>query len=296
MAGKSPATVAPPDRVILQLNNRNSTAQPPSLTRVLIPGSETLMPNALPVYFRWLSHRRSPDDVKVRFLGKGEEVIFNWSKTSASRSVKIISGIFLFSFFQTRLLLPARNGRPEQTCSKGRAARQEKLRPQHKCVFLDSFYGVISWLLFRLIDVTDLLRRVRRCDLYLLALASLTILLRKPTITTTDVSGGDFLPTRQCPYCGQPVHGSLAECPHCHETIPELRADAPAPRRSEAGRRIIRRGLLCMLLAAVIHYFAGGYSAMQLPFPIQPAVTVYLAPLLFLAGLGLTLYGLLFAP
>ena len=144
-----------------------------------------------------------------------------------------------------------------------------------------------------MIDVTVLLRLVRRRDRYLLALVSLTILLRKPTIITTDVCGGDFLPTRQCPYCGQPVHGSLAECPHCHETIPELRADAPAPRRSEAGRRTIRRGLLCMLLAAVIHYFAGGYSAMQLPYPIQPVGTVYLAPLLFLGGLGLSLYGYL---
>ena len=46
-----------------------------------------------------------------------------------------------------------------------------------------------------------------------------------------------------------------------------------------------------MLLAAVIHYFAGGYSAMQLPYPIQPVVTVYLAPVLFLGGLGLSLYG-----
>jgi hypothetical protein len=46
-----------------------------------------------------------------------------------------------------------------------------------------------------------------------------------------------------------------------------------------------------MLLAAVIHYFAGGYGAMDLPFPIAPVVTVYLSPLLFLGGLGLTLYG-----
>ena len=46
-----------------------------------------------------------------------------------------------------------------------------------------------------------------------------------------------------------------------------------------------------MLLAAVIHYFAGGYSAMELPYPIQPVVTVYLAPVLFLGGLGLCLYG-----
>ena len=46
-----------------------------------------------------------------------------------------------------------------------------------------------------------------------------------------------------------------------------------------------------MLLAAVIHFFAGGYSAMDLPYPIDPVVTVYLSPLLFLGGLGLTLYG-----
>ncbi|MGA2901351.1 MAG: hypothetical protein ABSF40_14055 [Candidatus Acidiferrales bacterium] len=104
------------------------------------------------------------------------------------------------------------------------------------------------------------------------------------------------MPTRQCPYCGQPVHDSLAECPYCHETIPELRAAAPAPERPDVGRTKIRRGLLCMLLAAVIHFFAGGYSAMKLPFPIQPVVTIYLAPLLFLAGLGLSLYGFLFAP
>ena len=46
-----------------------------------------------------------------------------------------------------------------------------------------------------------------------------------------------------------------------------------------------------MLLAAVIHYFAAGYSPLQVPFPIQPIVTVYLSPLLFLGGLGLTLHG-----
>jgi ABC-type thiamin/hydroxymethylpyrimidine transport system permease subunit len=47
-----------------------------------------------------------------------------------------------------------------------------------------------------------------------------------------------------------------------------------------------------MLLAAVIHYFAAGYSAMTLPFPINPLLTVFLSPLLFLSGLSLTLYGL----
>jgi len=44
-------------------------------------------------------------------------------------------------------------------------------------------------------------------------------------------------------------------------------------------------------LAAVIYYFAAGYSAMNLPFPISSIVTVYLSPLLFVSGLGLTIYG-----
>ena len=99
------------------------------------------------------------------------------------------------------------------------------------------------------------------------------------------------MPTRQCPYCGKLISAHLVECPHCHETIPETRVSAPV--HSNTGRKKIRQGLLYMLLAAVIHYFAGGYSAMQLPYPIQPVVTVYLAPLLFLGGLGLSLYGYL---
>jgi hypothetical protein len=71
--------------------------------------------------------------------------------------------------------------------------------------------------------------------------------------------------------------------------IPEV----PRPRRlASDGRREIRRGLLYMLLAAVVYYFAGGYSKMNLPIAIAPAVTTYLSPLLFLGGLGLSLYGL----
>ena len=94
--------------------------------------------------------------------------------------------------------------------------------------------------------------------------------------------------TRQCPYCGKLLPISRSQCPHCRETLPEMRIVRAA---SVAKRSQIRRGLLYILLAAVIHYFAGGYSAMDLPFPIAPVVTVYLSPLLFLGGLGLTLYG-----
>ena len=53
----------------------------------------------------------------------------------------------------------------------------------------------------------------------------------------------------------------------------------------------MRRGLLYMLLAAVIQYFSGGYSGLELPIPIHPAVQEYLAPLLFLSGLGMVVYG-----
>jgi hypothetical protein len=72
--------------------------------------------------------------------------------------------------------------------------------------------------------------------------------------------------------------------------LPEIRV--PEQRHVEKHSEI-RRGLLYMLLAGVVHYFAGGYSAMNLPFPINPVVTVYLSPLLFVSGLGLIVYGFL---
>jgi hypothetical protein len=88
------------------------------------------------------------------------------------------------------------------------------------------------------------------------------------------------------------VSALLTQCVYCREAlpaVPQIRGDRA---RSMEGRNKIRQGLLCVLLAAVVHYFAGGYSLMQLPFPIQPIVTIYLSPLLFLSGLGLTSFGL----
>jgi hypothetical protein len=78
------------------------------------------------------------------------------------------------------------------------------------------------------------------------------------------------------------------QCPTCREALPQVREAArpQAERPSE-----IRRGLLAMLLAGVIHYFSGGYSSMNLPYPINPVITVYLSPMLFLSGLGLIIYG-----
>jgi hypothetical protein len=67
-----------------------------------------------------------------------------------------------------------------------------------------------------------------------------------------------------------------------------MTASHPIERRGQ-----IRSGLLLTLMAAVIHYFAGGYSGMDLPIPIGAPVTAYFVPLLFLSGLGLTLYGFL---
>jgi hypothetical protein len=94
--------------------------------------------------------------------------------------------------------------------------------------------------------------------------------------------------TRQCPYCGKLLPRNRPQCPHCRETLAEVPIVRVAP---VAKSSHIRRGLLYMLLAAVIHYFVGGYSAMDLPIPIAPVVAVYLTPLVFLGGLGLALYG-----
>ena len=103
-----------------------------------------------------------------------------------------------------------------------------------------------------------------------------------------NCSQGQAGATRQCVHCGKPVRMHLRQCPFCREMIPEV----PRPRRlgSDGGHEI-RRGLLYMLMAAVIYYFAGGYSEFKLPLTISPVVTTYLSPLLFLGGLGFSLYG-----
>ncbi len=95
---------------------------------------------------------------------------------------------------------------------------------------------------------------------------------------------------RTCVYCGKSFAAHLNRCPFCREEVPEVRLSRV---RGPDGRAQIRRGLLYMFLAAVIHYFAAGYSApLQVPVFVIPLVTNYLTPLLFLSGLGLSLYGL----
>lgn len=93
---------------------------------------------------------------------------------------------------------------------------------------------------------------------------------------------------RHCPFCGVLVATNLSQCPHCREAIPPV----PVTYHStpDSGRSI-RRGLLYMLLAAVAYYFASGRSGYKIPIQVNPLVTMYLLPLLFAAGLVLSLYG-----
>ena len=98
--------------------------------------------------------------------------------------------------------------------------------------------------------------------------------------------------TRRCVFCGKYMGGHLTQCPFCREAVPQVQLSR---REGPNGRQQIRHGLLYMLLGAVIHYFAGGYgNPIQVPLPasVLPLITQYLTPLLFLGGLGLTLYGL----
>ena len=82
----------------------------------------------------------------------------------------------------------------------------------------------------------------------------------------------------------------LTQCPFCREAVPQVQLTR---RSGPSGRQQIRRGLLYMLLAAVIYYFAAGYAApLWLPVQILPMVVDYLLPLLFFGGLGLSIYGL----
>jgi hypothetical protein len=105
------------------------------------------------------------------------------------------------------------------------------------------------------------------------------------------------MPARQCPFCGKMISDRHSHCPFCREAVPPAPGSQAAVRGStvqgDGGNRKIRQGLLYMLLAGVIQYFAGGYagSFLRVPIQVQPVVTSYFVPLLFLCGLGLSIYG-----
>lgn len=98
------------------------------------------------------------------------------------------------------------------------------------------------------------------------------------------------LATRPCVYCGKQMLATLNRCPHCREEIPQVQLSR---RVRTGGRHQIRRGLLYMLLAGVIQYFASGASGFTVPVQIPAPVTTYLAPAVFVCGLGLLIYGLI---
>ncbi len=64
----------------------------------------------------------------------------------------------------------------------------------------------------------------------------------------------------------------------------------------EEGSGTIRRGLLYMLLAAVLFYFVGGYNPMEFPLNVIPPVLDIFLPLLFLGGLGMVLLAVIRRP
>lgn len=97
---------------------------------------------------------------------------------------------------------------------------------------------------------------------------------------------------RECPYCGKMVYDRLTQCTYCREGLPKIWARAASSPGAAGGGSEIRRGLLFMLLAGVIGYFASGASPLNLPVSVSPVVTTYFSPLLFLSGLGLSLHGI----
>jgi hypothetical protein len=105
--------------------------------------------------------------------------------------------------------------------------------------------------------------------------------------------GNQAVVTQRCAYCGKQIAARLTQCPFCREAVATVQVKH---RSGPDGNHQLRRGLLYMLLAGVIHYFAGGYGApifqIPLPAPVMPLMTQYLTPLLFLGGLGMTIYGL----
>ena len=97
---------------------------------------------------------------------------------------------------------------------------------------------------------------------------------------------------RECPFCGRKISDAFRDCPHCHETLPELRPVKTSSSSRRGGP--LRRGLLYMMVVAFIYYLLSPSSPLKIPVPFAPVLTNYLLPLCFLAGLGFALYGIFF--
>src|SRR5258708_40173351 len=95
---------------------------------------------------------------------------------------------------------------------------------------------------------------------------------------TVEAEGSE---TRGCPYCGKQIRAHVERCPFCREAVATSRT-VVLPFAAK-GRVMIRRGLLYMLFAGVIHYFAAGYSGVTLPVAFTSMVTHYLTLILFLS-------------
>src|SRR5260370_38567464 len=90
------------------------------------------------------------------------------------------------------------------------------------------------------------------------------------------------LSTRPCVFCGKSMLAHLTRCPHCREDVPQVQLSS---RKRTGGRHEIRRGLLYMLLAGGIQYFAAGHINVPLPIGGSPLVNALRAPAVFDDGL-----------
>lgn len=97
---------------------------------------------------------------------------------------------------------------------------------------------------------------------------------------------------RQCGNCGKYLAAELSRCPYCREPLFVHSTQNYHFPQSEVGKGDVRRGLLYMLLAGVLYYFAAGYSPLEFPARISQFALDWALPLLFLAGMGLMTYGI----
>jgi hypothetical protein len=95
---------------------------------------------------------------------------------------------------------------------------------------------------------------------------------------------------QQCIHCGRRIRKHVKQCPHCREAQAEHRPAAATPPTIRTTGHF-RSGLLLMLLALAVHYFAGGYSPLALPDDISSPLVTYAVPVLFASGLAMSLWG-----